>query len=244
MKYNSIQAMCIYTLFASTFTSAVPARAADASGWQEGFEQSVPGDQSKVFRKSWGEQGDDAFVISNEVAASGEKSLLFDRTSGTNTRMWGLAAVLPDIKTDWAVLSFSIYIQGAGNDANLSFEIRDRQSKSASLASITFKGRNFSLFSGGFKSSVDLGVYKPQVWYRVSLWLPTQGGTQNKAYAVLEESDGKGGWIAGKMQSVNAEAPANAFGTLMIVVPPEKRNFRVFLDDFSFAGKPESQRQQ
>lgn len=219
--------------------------AAEGLVWKEDFEQSVPGDQPKGFAKSWGEQGDDAFVISNEVAASGDKSLLFDRTTGTNTRMWGYAAKLPDVQKDWAVLSACLYIQGAGNDATMGFEVRDVKSSASALASFSFRGRKFILSAPGFKKHVDLGEYKPQTWYRVTLWLPTQQGDQKQVHALLEESDGKGGWTQpNKMQSVDAAAPANGFGTLMIVVPPEKRNFRVFMDDFQFGLRLDSERPQ
>lgn len=239
-----VSTLCMKTIFSAAVILGMMgiAHAADTPVWQENFEKSVPGDAVKGWNKSWGEQGDDAFVVSNEVAASGEKSLLFDRTTGTNTKMWGFSTRLPDIQKDWAVFSTCLYIQGAGNDANLSFEIRDIKSRAESLASFSFLNKKFTFFSGDRKSRVDLGEYKPQTWYRVTLWMPTKEGDQKQAYAKLEESDGKGGWQAGTLQSVPGVAPENGYGILMLVVPKDKRNFRVFMDDFQLASQPESER--
>jgi hypothetical protein len=60
-----------------------------AAGAQElrrlDFEGQIPGEAPRSWRHAWGKMNDDLLLITNLQAASGKKSLLLDRVTGTSS---------------------------------------------------------------------------------------------------------------------------------------------------------------
>ena len=199
--------------------------------WQQNFDDQVAGEQPKGWSHSWGEQGDDQFVISNELCLSPKNSFLLDRT-GTNVAQWGCVAGLPEITTGWGVLSWCVRVQGAGNDIAAGFEVREPQLK-GHFANVGLSGGKVVLKSGDWKSGAMLGAYTADQWYRITLWLPTAEGKQTAVWGRMEARQEDGTWKAvGERLSVPLGDIETKYGALMLTVAPNKRNFKLFAEDF------------
>jgi len=212
--------------------AAAPAPAATGGAiWRQGFEAQVPGMTPKGWRPAWGVRGDDQLVVSNLRALSGSRSLLFDRRSGTGDRQWGMHTTIPGVRDGWAVLSWAFLVQGAGNDAWFSFDVRG-SIPNERVVNVGVHDGIVQLISADWKTRELLGKHEEDGWYRVVLWLPTPGGRQKSVHGALQRRDRDGEWVAvGEEKEVGASAPRERLHSFMLISQPEKRGFLLFLDD-------------
>ena len=231
--------MLLRTIFSALFGAVLFAAAGDKPLWSQGFEDRVAGQPPVGWGVKWGDQGDDLVIVSNLRAASGSRSLLFDRT-GDNTAMWGTATGFPSVKSGWAHLSCAFLVQGAGHDARFGFEIREAAPAQRRVAALRFGGSKVGVIpmseSGGYldKESVTLGTFAKDVWYRLDLWLPAAGSSDRRGAAQLLRYAGAGSWEPlGAPWALPLVAPAatSGYGQLMYVATPGARGYRLFLDD-------------
>lgn len=212
----------------------IVARAADAPTSplvRQTFDEQIPGDVPDGWRKLWGEQGDDQLIVSNFYAVSGKKSLLLDRQSSTNTAQWGFGKPFPDIKDGWCVVSFDFLIEGAGNDTAIGVELRPAGGPTARSLAVGIGGLKVNVAGPTFNNSTTVGAYEPGKWHRLTLWAPTREGKQTTGYATLEARDATGGWKAvGPTVSVPSTFEKE-YGFLQMNVAPNKRGFKLYVDD-------------
>ena len=216
----------------------------DAAGQEkllfQDFEDQTPGGRPDGWRLTWGEMGNDTLAISSLQAATGKQSLLVDRTVGTSATHYGVATDVPDISDGWAKLSFCVYVDGKGDDAQFGFLVRGASpspGENEYIANVAFGsragGRNVTISNNNVKQI--LGAYDPQHWYRVTLWLPTVGGGQTEFFGMLESAEADGKWTKMEsLQSVPASAPKRHYWRFEFNTTPNKRDYEVFLDNVSW----------
>lgn len=194
----------------------------------QAFDDQVPGEKPRGWSVLWGDQGDDVLTISNLHSTSAANSVLLDRAVGDSPTMYGVGRSLPDAKNGWCVLSFAMRVEGDGSNVNLGIEVRRKDGNSA--------GKVLSLGLSGLKMKIGgapPGDYRLGQWYRLTCWLPTAGGNQTSAHVALEARNPDGTWKSlGPQQTVAATPPPSGYGVLMFNTHPQKRNFRMFVDDF------------
>ncbi|HEY3379531.1 MAG TPA: hypothetical protein VGL77_18805 [Armatimonadota bacterium] len=203
--------------------------------WHLDFDEQKPGDVAKGWEPAWGEPGDNTLTISNRKAANGTNSLLLDRKTGQSDTMWGMSAKIPDVSTGWAVLSFDFLVLGSRADVNFGFEVRGT-GVDERIVGLAFSDRTVSLVGYNPIQQVRLGGITSDTWYRMTLWVPTTGGKQGKAYARLERRVDEHTWMrVGITGAVNTVQPMQAYGCMMVNTAPGKRNYQLFLDDCQLA---------
>ncbi|HEY3376041.1 MAG TPA: hypothetical protein VGL77_00980 [Armatimonadota bacterium] len=199
----------------------------------QSFDKQQPGDTPEGWTVTWGEQGDDMLTISNQRAASKPNCLLLDRKTGTNTKAWQCAHMLPAVADGVAVLSFAFLVQGAGNDAV--FEIECRPSPGERGASIQIANRKVSAFFRTGGKSCTLGECLEDRWYRVELRLPTKGGQQHSAAFTLQAQTDAGKWeTVDGTKTLTMTPPQGQYGMLLLHAVQDKRNSQLFFDDLRF----------
>ncbi|MDR3708582.1 MAG: hypothetical protein P4L33_09785 [Capsulimonadaceae bacterium] len=199
----------------------------------QNFDEQVPGDTPSGWSKLWGEQGDDTFVIDNQYAVSGKQCLLLDRQSGTNVKMWGFGKPLPSIDDGWYVTQFDLLVDGAGSDIAAGFELRQKGGGNDKAFAVELNGFDLKLCSSDWKQTVTLAKIDAKTWYRVTVWAPTANGKQDTAYATIESRSGADWKALGPSQSVHSAVPKDGYGYLEVNTAPNKRNFRLYIDDLS-----------
>ncbi len=205
------------------------------------FEDQTPGGRPDGWRLTWGEMGDDTLTVSSLQAAAGKQSLLLDRTQGTSAKMYGIATDVPDISDGWAKLSFCVYVDGKGDDAQLGFLVRgdgDGPGVNEFIAFVGFGsnagGRNVTISTINNAKKI-LGTYDPQHWYRVTLWLPTVGGGQTEFAGMLESAEADGKWSnIGSLESLPTNPPKRHYWRFEFNSIPNKRDYEVFVDNVSW----------
>ena len=204
---------------------------------RQDFESEIPGRRPTGWRPTWGDMGDDTLTVSVLRAQAGKKSLLLDRTIGTHAPMYGVGVDLPDVTGDWAMLTFSLYVEGRGSDAVFGFLVRGDMGNEY-LAQVAIGssagGRTVTISTTAQESGPQrmLGTYEPSKWYRITLWLPTRGGNQNEMFSMLEIMNSNGQWKSiSAPQSLPARPPKQRFWRFELGTSPGKRNYEVFLDE-------------
>jgi hypothetical protein len=231
----------VLALLAAGALAAAPAD--EGVLWSQGFEDRLPGQAPAGWGGTWGKSGDDLLIVSNLRAVGGRQALLLDRTGG-NTEMWGVAAVFPDTEVGWLRFSFAFLVQGAGNDARFSFEIRERLPSGRRVAGLGFAASRVQITpmsaAGTYMDPqrASLGAFEKDAWHRVELWLPTSGAAERRVLARLSRYAGQGAWeAAGGVVQVPGTPPAAgaSYGQFMLVMAPGARGYKLFLDDLQAA---------
>lgn len=196
------------------------------------FEDQIPGNIPSGWKKAWGNQGEDLFLVSSEYAVSGTQSMLFDRLTGDNKDQWGLSANFPNIKKGMYKLSFNIMVIGPGNNASFSFEIRDRRGKQR-LFKIAFKDRKIILGSYAHlpreKKSSHPTKYDPKEWYNLTATFPASKEDGNEVNLTITQLSNPSNTKTVKNIMTFSKVD---FGMIMLCVAPRKNGYRVFIDDF------------
>jgi hypothetical protein len=210
---------------------AAPAPAAGPALWGQDFEGQLPGMTPRGWTPAWGVRGDDQLVVSNLRALSGSRSLLLDRWSGTEATMWGAHTETADVRDGWAVLSWAILVQGAGQDAWFAFDVRGSVPNER-IANVGVFDGMVRLNSADWKTRQVIGKYDEDTWYRIVLRLPTRGGRQKSAHCRLLRRALDGEWVpVGEEVEVPAVPPRERLRHFMVITHPEKRGFLLFVDD-------------
>lgn len=205
--------------------------------WEQNFDIQISGQKPEKWCRAWGTKDDDQLIVSNLQAISGKNSLLLDRKTGLNQHMWGVALRFPHVNSPQFTLSFCFLIEGTGNEACFSFEIRGADANTDRVVTLSVRNRNVYLITNNKsvknrkKKSVLLGKYEPGEWYRVKLILPTSGKLNLKAYGSLYSYKKENIVTENSPQSVDINLPKKKYGILMLNTAPGKRNYRLFIDD-------------
>jgi hypothetical protein len=222
----------------------VHAAAPDGKAWRQSFEDQTPGAIPAGWRYAWGERADDLLMISNLRSLSAHNSVLVDRSSGTNTDMWGAAVRLPEIRDQWAVVTIPFLVEGKGHDAWFNFDIRAL--KDSRVVRVNIRTLDIELAStaaaGRQVDQVSLGRLEPGTWHRLRLWLPTRDARQDSLVCALERREGNA-WTAVNRVRLRAQPPAESYGELFVNLLIDKRGFDVYMDDLEFeqsAAAPDS----
>ncbi len=199
---------------------------------KQDFENQISGSVPTGWSRAWGNQGDDLFRVSSEYAVSGQQSMLFDRLSGENKAQWGLCTRFPHITAGTYKLSFNFMVFGPGNQASFTFEFRNRDGREK-IFRITFKDRNILLGSYAplprKKQTELLGRYEPAKWYNMTLKFPANSGAGKYVEATLLPLESP---EHTKTVKHLINFPKGKFGMLMLCIGPNKRGYRLFIDDF------------
>lgn len=191
----------------------------------ESFEQQVPGEAPKGWRRLWGKDDDAFFSVVNERAATGKNSIAIElnEKNGNGGYFWNL----PEIKKGTIVFQFKFLYDQAG--ANLWFELRDKIGNTVRLVSFGFRDSRLN-FHTNKKNAVKKGGRIPglekDTWYNLKLEIsasPADGGTVK-----LELTN-----LSTKNTSVLEADYAfpKKFAMLVPCLNKAKSPFKVFLDD-------------
>lgn len=224
-----------------TLSAALLVAGAAVAGSQvvfsDDFESEVPGRDSQNWKKVWGNQGEDAIIVSSEKSVSGEKSLLIER--GSNEKNWGFAPRVPLIKETAGIITFEycFQIDGPGNAAWVGFELRSRNNKEKHALTWYIRDLKF-IMASTVPNAPDRGrifgpTITPGVWYKMKITVP------------LSKEDGDNAKIEitnlGTKEIFNYEIAYNhpsVPGAFMTNFHPGKNNFKLYIDDVKITVEP------
>lgn len=195
------------------------------------FEDAVPGTAPAHWRKAWGTQADDRFVVTNEQAVHGDQALLIEHTD--HPGQWGLALAFPkDLKKDERVhLSFAFRLEGAG--AHYGVELRDANGKDR-LLSFGFKNGRIEYWRG--KKRIRTGDIRADTWYAVDIVTPAPTADDTaQAEARVTLTNGETGETAEARPFWKTPAQ---WGRLYLNLPPNAKPFRLYVDAVKIARLP------
>lgn len=205
--------------------------------WRQTFDEQLPGQLPAGWRRWWGEQGDDLFLVSNVRSLSPPNSVLVDRSTGANQRMWGAGVSLPIVPGQWAELTMPFFVEGAASQVEFGLEARAAKGDLRVFAMSVWR-REFRVhsYTGRDQEKADsgsLGQLETGIWYRLWLWLPTAEGRQQQLLCILQQRR-KQDWEPLGRLVLKAIPPKEPYGALLVNLMPDKRNFNIYLDDLCF----------
>ncbi|MFA6271061.1 MAG: hypothetical protein WC657_07710 [Candidatus Paceibacterota bacterium] len=254
-KYQMKQYLMIFTdfmmismpifCFAGMTASNILGQEKPSILWGQDFENQLPGEVVDGWRKTWGDMGEDSFSISNIQVLSGKRSALLDRKNVIKSGGYGVAIILPPIKDDWIVLSVPFLVEGAGNDASFSIELRaphdpvetpDAANPHRKLLIFSIIDRKIFSQAGEAKNHPVfgslLGSYDENHWYRLIAILPLHPNTERQARVLLEKNGDAGSWQQVRPpQSIPITIGLEKGFQVMINFASNKRGFLLYLDD-------------
>ena len=190
-----------------------------------GFDNENPGSFPSKWGYAWGKKPEDHLVyISNAEHVSLKQCLIISAASTPS--QWAMGAQVSNITEGWAVFSFCFKIHGSGTDVAIGFRVID----SSGLGAIGFSAVSLGNKRVTFGKDTLLGAWQEDIWHRVILWLPTQGGKQQMAHGLLQRQKPDMTWEeAGKLEGIPATPPPG-YGSLQLLI--YKNNFTACFDDF------------
>ena len=188
--------------------------------YAESFEEAIPGQTPKQWNKIWGNSGSDSFIVTNEKSAAGDNALLLTR--GDNADQWGFGFSFPHVEKGMVEVSFDLLLEGPGNQAWMSFEIRNNTPGRLIFGSTSVQDCKI-------RDSRRRQVFQlsENAWYKLKFTIPASRA--DGEVSKFEISDIKTG------NSIVLESPMkeypNKLGLLCINTIPGKNNFKAFIDD-------------
>lgn len=209
----------LFSVFAA-FTVAAGVEAAEKIIYQEDFEESIPGRLPEKWGVVWGEQLDDILAVSSENSYGGDNALLLFRKD--KPQQWGFGVPLPKVEKGVATIEFMLLLEGAGNQACMSFEIRDRRDGNPGLCVVTLE--DFKILDPKCRPPLNLDRGN---WYQLKFSVPVSETDGNSIrFEIADVKNSK----SSSMEIPMKEYPQN-FGLLCINTQPGKNNFKVFIDN-------------
>ena len=209
-------------LFVSTFVCA------DETRVSYDFEQQKTGEKPNGWT-SWGHfNAGDLFAVSDDLAFSGNRSLLFERRNSGADDGLAIRTSLPAVNGQTAVLRFSFLVDSAQGD----FTIELRNPKRRCFY-VMFRGDRIVLDNGeGRRKDLPLALNK---WATLTLYFPAGDIQKYFAYAVLDThpdaNDGENHKVEKCVVGIpELQAPLNQFFLLM----SKNSVGGIHLDDFEY----------
>ena len=199
--------------------------ATEKTVFREDFEKLIPGQEYKKLGKLWGSSENTMIGGTNESAADGEKSLLFQIDK---SKMHGYRLALPDSAGKNMVLEYKFLLDGTG-----SFGWELRRGASQVLIGWGFGQRGFTAATriksnkkrnGRFGMAIDKNI-----WYSVKLELPGTGSGSDTAKITLTNTGTK----VSVSREINWKAPGKNIG-FCFNVPAGGGSYRVFIDSIRY----------
>lgn len=201
------------------------------------YEQYTAGQMPNEWSHAWGEQDDDLFLVSSDTASDGVMSVLFDRQTSENTRMWGALTPVATGSEGAEEICFDFLYSGLGNDVAFSFELRNTRAKRLADLNIGNSRAGFTLYrqgdiqGGSVRRIMNM---QSEVWYRASMTFARQKNTDLPVFQLRLAKLST--WTAERelIPPVAEFTIAEAFPLprlLYLNFGPNKRNFRVYFDN-------------
>ncbi len=214
--------------------------AAAAPVWQQGFEDQVPGQLPQGLPVSWGDATDTIIAVSNLTAASGERSLLVDRTVGGSKAAFKLSRVVNNPGSAWGLFQFAIRIDGAAATSRLTVEFGPMHPNPVAKFVFSLRGWGPQIYlypnvrgatwDENWRAKQVVCDWHRGVWQRLSLAFPVAAPV-NEVSAAVEQRDGDGWRALGGPTTVPA-TPTGATGAWFFALVSESDSCQVYLDDF------------